>query len=79
MPATGSDVTYSPIVKPRIPGAAYPCSARYSIAIRSDQLSLMPWGEFSPTLGPAIIRLVMACVYSWAMTVMSKSPSTHGA
>ena len=45
----------------------------------SDQLSLMPCGELTPALGPAIMRLVTAWPYSWAITDMSKSPSTHGA
>ena len=79
MPASESAVTYSPMVKPRAPGGAYPCSYRYSIASWSDQLSLMPCGELTPAFGPAIIRLVIAWPYSCAITDMSKSPSTQGA
>src|SRR5829696_771705 len=62
------------------PRGTYPLSNRYSIAMRSDQLSPIapPWNDVMPVSGPAIIRLVIACVYSWPMTVMSKSPSTHG-
>jgi hypothetical protein len=71
MPAFESDVTYSPIVKPRAPRGAYPNSYRYSIASWSDQLSLMPCGVLTPALGPATIRLEIAWPYSWAMTDMS--------
>jgi hypothetical protein len=51
------------------------------MAVRSDQLSPIAPAcapSRSPS-GPATIRLEMAWVYSWPMTVMSKSPSTHGA
>src|SRR3954469_1365021 len=50
------------------------------MASRSDQLSPIapPWLELMPLSGPAIIRLLIAWVYSCPITVMSKSPSTQG-
>ena len=32
----------------------------------------------NPSSGPPTMRLEMVCVYSWPITDMSKSPSTHG-
>src|SRR3712207_9585649 len=50
------------------------------MASRSDQLSPIegPCWPLRLASGPATIRLEMAWVYSCPITVMSKSPSTHG-
>nr|BFE71772.1 hypothetical protein GCM10020092_050730 [Actinoplanes digitatis] len=80
MPVARSPVTYAPVMYGVLPRGVYPLSNRYSIAMRSDQLSPIapPCDEVMPPSGPAIMRLLIAWVYSWPMTVMSKSPSTQG-
>ena len=57
-----------------------PFEFRYSIATRSDRIrpSHRPGTRRSRRWALPIIRFVIACVYSCPITVMSKSPSTHG-
>ena len=73
MPVAVLPVTYEPVTNGVSPGARYPFSIRYSWATRSLHASPMdpPWNPLMPVSGPAIIRLVIACVYSCPITVMS--------
>ena len=66
-------MTYPPSTNGVLPGARNPFSNRYSVAVRSPQDSPIepPWKPLMPASGPAIIRLVIACVYSCPITVMS--------
>ena len=82
MPATLSPVTYGPTANGFSPPTGVkPLSCRYSVAIRSDQLSPIAcgWLPDRPAFGPPAMRLEIAWPYSWPITDMSKSPSTHGA